>query len=466
METRQRSTLPQRVYEDFVPQHELLREQDEDTLIVNDAGTFFCYRFRSINTSNSSIFLENKKLFCCSFFLHIGFSKDQLKFKIDRHGKLEMIGERPLTDTKWSRFHKEFQVPDRSTLDRIHAKFYNGLLEITLPKSSGMAAVQDEPTEAAKQQDVKKNQESDAQKVEEDKKDQFKEPKGTEKVAGKDGDEDDEEGTERIDAGKKAAVTPASYCGGKPKLVKLKLKIGKLNSETYQARQKNSSSQIAILRMHVCIRIRATTPLGLFSKAEELGAVCSADVAVVAFTSCGKAFSFGDDSIRRYLRLAREHDGNQDGREECGSVKATGMEDPVRRLRFLEELRRKAIARAEDLAQVRVEAAVASSSNGGTEAGEPFLVGATTSWGPSPLVETPVGDCSFPELLSMQPSARKSGSKWADPFGLIWAVPPPDRGGATAQSHSETEPRRCHRLTGAVLPPSLTRRLSPGGATA
>ncbi|CAD5192003.1 unnamed protein product, partial [Musa acuminata subsp. malaccensis] len=108
---------------------------------------------------------------------------------------------------------------------------------------------------------------------------------------------------------------------------------------------------------------------GLFSKAEELGAVCSADVAVVAFTSCGKAFSFGDDAIRRYLRLAREHDGNQDGREECGSVKATGMEDPVRRLRFLEELRRKAIARAEDLAQARAEATAASSSNGSTEAG-------------------------------------------------------------------------------------------------
>ncbi|THU64786.1 hypothetical protein C4D60_Mb01t30110 [Musa balbisiana] len=372
METRQRSTLPQRVYEDFVPQHELLREQDEDTLVVNVAGTFFCYRFRSINTSNSSIFLENKKLFCCSFFLHVGFSKDQLKVKINRHGKLEMTGERPLTDTKWSRFHKEFQVPDRSTLERIRAKFYYGLLEITLPKSSGMAAVQDEPAEAVKQQDVKKNQESDAQKVEEDKKDQLKEPKGTEKVAGKDGDEDGE-ATERIDAGKKAAVTPASYCSGKLKQVKVKLKIGKLNSGTYQARQ-----------------------------AEELGAVCSADVAVcsadvavVAFTSCGKAFSFGDDSIRRYLRLAREQDGNQDGREECGSVKVTGMEDPVRRLRFLEELRRKAIVRAEDLAQARAEATVASSSNGGTEAGEPFLVGATTSWGPSPLVETPVGDCSY-----------------------------------------------------------------------
>ncbi|RZS00826.1 hypothetical protein BHM03_00030599 [Ensete ventricosum] len=216
MEARQRSTLPQRVYEDFVPHHELLQDQDEDTLVVNVAGTFFCYRFR----------------------------KDQLKVKINRHGELEMTGERPLTDTKWSRFHKEFQVPDGSTLDRIRAKFYNGLLEITMPKSSGMAAVQDEPAEAVKQQDEKKNQESDAQKVEEDKKDQLKEPKGTEKVAGKDGDgdededEDGEEGTERIDSGKKAAVTPASNCGGRPNLVKLKLKkIGKLNSGPYQPRQ-------------------------------------------------------------------------------------------------------------------------------------------------------------------------------------------------------------------------------------
>ncbi|THU64776.1 hypothetical protein C4D60_Mb01t30000 [Musa balbisiana] len=46
-----------------------------------------------------------------------------------------------------------------------------------------------------------------------------------------------QQGTERIDAGKKAAVTPASYRGGKPKLVKVKLKIGELNSGTYQARQ-------------------------------------------------------------------------------------------------------------------------------------------------------------------------------------------------------------------------------------
>ncbi|URD73963.1 hypothetical protein MUK42_08523 [Musa troglodytarum] len=129
---------------------------------------------------------------------------------------------------------------------------------------------------------------------------------------------------------------------------------------------------------------------GLFSKAEELGAACSVDVAVVAFTSCGKAFSFGDDAIRRYLLLTGEHDGNQDGREEGSSE----MEDPVRRLRFLEELRRKAIARAEDLAQARAQAAAASRSSGGTEAGEPFLVGATTCWGPSPLAETPVADCS------------------------------------------------------------------------
>ncbi|THU64783.1 hypothetical protein C4D60_Mb01t30080 [Musa balbisiana] len=169
--------------------------------------------------------------------IDFGFNKDQLNCQDQQTWETRnMTGKRPLTNTKWSRFHKEFQVPDRSTLERIRAKFYNGLLEITLPKSSGMAAVQDEPAEAVKQQDVKKNQESDTQKVEEDKKDQLKEPKGTEKVAGKDGDEDGE-ATERIDAGKKAAVTPASYCSGKLKQVKVKLKIGKLNSGTYQARQ-------------------------------------------------------------------------------------------------------------------------------------------------------------------------------------------------------------------------------------
>ncbi|CAL9083055.1 unnamed protein product, partial [Musa acuminata var. zebrina] len=38
MGTKQRSTLPLRVYADFGPQYELLREEDEDTLIVNLAG--------------------------------------------------------------------------------------------------------------------------------------------------------------------------------------------------------------------------------------------------------------------------------------------------------------------------------------------------------------------------------------------------------------------------------------------
>ena len=47
----------------------------------------------------------------------------------------------------------------------------------------------------------------------------------------------------------------------------------------------------------------------------------------------------------------------------------------------------------------------------------------------------------------------------------LWAVPPPVRGGCTAQSRSETKPRWCHCLAGAVAPPSLARRLSPGGAT-
>ncbi|THU64777.1 hypothetical protein C4D60_Mb01t30010 [Musa balbisiana] len=180
----------------FDPQHSTYvnslvwkQGRDRPSHSASTRTSFLCMNcFGSKTRTRSSLMSQAP-----SSAIDFGFSKDQLKVKINRHGKLEMTGERPLTDTKWSRFHKEFQVPDRSTLDRIRAKFYNGLLEITLPKSSGMAAVQDKPAEAAKQQDVKKNQESDAQKVEEDKKDQLKEPKGTEKVAGKDGDEDGEE---------------------------------------------------------------------------------------------------------------------------------------------------------------------------------------------------------------------------------------------------------------------------------
>lgn len=93
--------------------------------------------FRLINTSNSSsILLENKKLFCCPSFHHIGFRKDQLKVEINRGGTLEMTGERPLAGTKWSRFHREFRVADRSSLNHIRAKFENGLLQIWLPKPS------------------------------------------------------------------------------------------------------------------------------------------------------------------------------------------------------------------------------------------------------------------------------------------------------------------------------------------
>ena len=45
------------------------------------------------------------------------------------------------------------------------------------------------------------------------------------------------------------------------------------------------------------------------------------------------------------------------------------------------------------------------------------------------------------------------------------AVLPPVKGGCTAQSRSETEPKQLHLLAGAVAPPNLPGRLSLGGAT-
>ena len=43
-------------------------------------------------------------------------------------------GERPLGDHRWSRFNETFPVPENCDVDKIHGKFYQGILTITMPK--------------------------------------------------------------------------------------------------------------------------------------------------------------------------------------------------------------------------------------------------------------------------------------------------------------------------------------------
>ncbi|XP_074566105.1 uncharacterized protein LOC141822670 [Curcuma longa] len=63
-----------------------------------------------------------------------GFRKEHIDVRIDDFGNLKITGERPLNGNRWSRFVKNFQVPDHCNASEIRAKVENGLLQIELPK--------------------------------------------------------------------------------------------------------------------------------------------------------------------------------------------------------------------------------------------------------------------------------------------------------------------------------------------
>ncbi|KAG2536286.1 protein RESTRICTED TEV MOVEMENT 2-like [Panicum virgatum] len=65
-----------------------------------------------------------------------GFKKDDIRVLVDNHGHLRTSGERPLAGNRWSRFQKDFQLPDNCSVDGIRAKFQSETLTITLPKKA------------------------------------------------------------------------------------------------------------------------------------------------------------------------------------------------------------------------------------------------------------------------------------------------------------------------------------------
>lgn len=118
------------VYMDYVPSHEWLPDEAADTLVVHVPGIQFrsCLRFvwkQTLCSSSATICL----------FVFSGFKKEQLRVHIGSDGKLLVSGERPLIKDQWSRFRKEFQLPENCKADQVHGKFENGLLSIVLPKS-------------------------------------------------------------------------------------------------------------------------------------------------------------------------------------------------------------------------------------------------------------------------------------------------------------------------------------------
>ncbi|CAL4943487.1 unnamed protein product [Urochloa decumbens] len=74
-----------------------------------------------------------------------GFKREDIRVLVDSHGHLRTRGERPIAGARWSRFQKDFQLPDGCNLDGIRAKFEAETLIITLPKKTPSPPVPEPP---------------------------------------------------------------------------------------------------------------------------------------------------------------------------------------------------------------------------------------------------------------------------------------------------------------------------------
>ncbi|XP_037424073.1 inactive protein RESTRICTED TEV MOVEMENT 2-like [Triticum dicoccoides] len=102
-----------RTYVDFVPSHDLVEDRGKHTLVVNLPG----------------------------------FKKEHLRVQIDNYGRLRVSGERQLEGGQWSRFRKEFQVPEGCDAGGIRARFEkDGVLNVTMPR---LTPLEDDPKAAA-----------------------------------------------------------------------------------------------------------------------------------------------------------------------------------------------------------------------------------------------------------------------------------------------------------------------------
>ncbi|GLT50031.1 hypothetical protein SLA2020_235430 [Shorea laevis] len=88
-------------YEDFLPQSEMKEEQEAHLL-----------------------------------YIHLpDFSKEQVRvIYYDATRTVRVQGERPLETNKWSRFNRTFNVPLDCSVEKIRAKFQEGILTIIIPK--------------------------------------------------------------------------------------------------------------------------------------------------------------------------------------------------------------------------------------------------------------------------------------------------------------------------------------------
>lgn len=71
------------------------------------------------------------------FLIVSGFLKEQVRITFVQSpapGVVRVHGQRPLGNNKWSRFNQTFPLPQNCDSSKIHGKFHNGILTVTLPK--------------------------------------------------------------------------------------------------------------------------------------------------------------------------------------------------------------------------------------------------------------------------------------------------------------------------------------------
>ncbi|CAB4268687.1 unnamed protein product [Prunus armeniaca] len=83
-----------------------------------------------------------------NLFVFSGFVKEQVRITFAASpGVIKVDGQRPLGNNKWSRFNQTFPIQENCDVSKIHGKFSNPILTITIPK---LGITQVGPKEVAK----------------------------------------------------------------------------------------------------------------------------------------------------------------------------------------------------------------------------------------------------------------------------------------------------------------------------
>ncbi|KAK2634495.1 hypothetical protein Ddye_029287 [Dipteronia dyeriana] len=65
------------------------------------------------------------------------FTKEQIKITCVKSSRIVRVhGDRKVANNKWSRFNEAFQIPVNCQIDKIHAKWHDGSLIVTMPKEN------------------------------------------------------------------------------------------------------------------------------------------------------------------------------------------------------------------------------------------------------------------------------------------------------------------------------------------